>query len=173
MVDGTPLIDDSGWGPEADYLETCRIIPFGSVNVFVGFIGGGSVSSAQEGDLAEEVAGDKEESLESVDSREFRSIIPAFEESCWGYPPEITLSPDRETAQVAVYTTGGAGASGTAGETEASAPPSNPLLVPVSATNAALRATEIEAARAELRYEVRRMEEERRMSWVCHVRCHR
>ena len=27
MVDGTPLIDDSSWGPEADYLETGRIIP--------------------------------------------------------------------------------------------------------------------------------------------------
>ena len=42
MVDGMPLIDDSSWGPEADYLETGRIIPFGSIHVFVGFIGGES-----------------------------------------------------------------------------------------------------------------------------------
>jgi len=161
-VNGTPLINDSSWGPEADYLETGHVIPFGSINVFVGFIGGRSVRSVQEGDSVEEVADDGEESVESMDSQEFGSIIPAFEESCWGYPPEITSSPDQEMAQVAVYMAGGAGASGTAGETEASAPPSNPLLVPVSATNAALRATEIEAARAELLYEVRRMEEERR-----------
>ena len=76
----------------------------------------------QEGDSAEEVADYEEESMESMDSQEFGSIVPAFEESCWGYPPEIALSPDRETAQVAVYMTGGAGASGTAGEAEASAP---------------------------------------------------
>jgi len=161
-VNGTPLIDESRWGPEADYLETGHVILFGSINVFVGFIGGRSIRSVQEGDPIEEVADDGEESVESMDSQELGSIIPAFEESCWGYPPEITSSPDQEIAQVAVYMAGGAGASGTAGETEASAPPSNPLLVPVSATNAALRATEIEAARAELLYEVRRMEEERR-----------
>jgi len=81
--------------------------------------------------------------MESMDSQEFRSIMPAFEESPWGYPHEITLSPDRETAQVAVYTTGGVGASGTTGEVEVSAPPSNPLLVPVSERNAAICATEI------------------------------
>ena len=60
MVDGTPLIDDSSWGPEADYLETGRVIPFGSIHVFVGFIGGESVSSVQEGDSAEGFASDGE-----------------------------------------------------------------------------------------------------------------
>ena len=82
-VDGTPLIDDSSWGPEADYLETGHIIPFGSVNVFVGFIGGDSV---QEGNSIEEVADDGEESMESMDSQEFGSIMSAFEESIWDYP---------------------------------------------------------------------------------------
>src|SRR6185369_3590479 len=121
-VDGTPLIDDSSWGPEADYLETGHVIPFGSINVFVGFIGGDSL---QEGDSVEEVADDGDQSVESVDSQEFGSIMSAVEESLWGCPQEATLSPDREAAQVAVYTTTGVGASGTAGEAEAPAPPSN------------------------------------------------
>ena len=86
-VDDIPLVDDSNWWPEADYLETGRVIPFGSINVFVGFISGRSVSSVQEGDSAEEVADDGEESVESMDSQEFGSIIPAFEESYWDYAP--------------------------------------------------------------------------------------
>ena len=84
-VNGTPLIDDSSWGPKADYLETGHVIPFGAINIFAGFIGGRSVRSVQEGDSVEEVADDGEESVESMDSQEFGSIIPAFEESCWGY----------------------------------------------------------------------------------------
>ena len=75
-VNGTPLIDDSSWGPEADYLEAGHVIPFGSLNVFVGFIGGRSLSSVQE------ATDDGEESVESMDSQEFGSIVPAFEESC-------------------------------------------------------------------------------------------
>ena len=70
---------------------------------------------------------------------------------------------EQEAALVGVYMAGGASTSGTAGEGERSAPPGNPLLILVSAANAADRATEIEAARAELLYEVRRMEEERYM----------
>ena len=54
MVNGMPLIDDSSWGPEADYLETGHVIPFGSINIFVGFIGGRSISLVQEGDSVEE-----------------------------------------------------------------------------------------------------------------------
>ena len=137
--------------------EAGRIIPFGSINVFVGFIGGGSVSSVQEGDSAEGFASDGEESLESMDSQEFGSIIPALEESYWDYAPVV----EQEAAPVGVYMAGGASTSGTAGEAERSTPPGNPLLIPVSAANAAVRATEIEAARAELLYEVRRMEAER------------
>ena len=92
MVDGTPLIDDSSWGPEADYLETGRVILFGSIHVFVGFIGGGSVSSVQEGDSVEGVASDGEESLESMDSQEFGSIIPPLEESYWDYADQSSPS---------------------------------------------------------------------------------
>ena len=62
-------------------METGHVIPFGSINVFVGFIGGRSVRSVQEGDSIEEVADDGEEPVESMDSQEFGSIIPAFEES--------------------------------------------------------------------------------------------
>ena len=50
-VNGTPLIDDSSWGPEADYLETGHVIPFGSINVFVGFIGGESEDPSEVSDL--------------------------------------------------------------------------------------------------------------------------
>ncbi len=67
-VNGTPLIDDSSWGPEEDYLETDHVIPFGSINVFIGFISGRSVRSIQEGDSVEEIADDGEESVQSMDS---------------------------------------------------------------------------------------------------------
>ena len=81
-VNGTPLIDDSSWGPEADYLETGHVIPFGSINVFVGFIGGRSINSVREGDSIEGVTDDGEESVESMDSQEYGSIVSAFEENC-------------------------------------------------------------------------------------------
>ena len=92
-----------------------------------------------------------------MDSQEFGSIIPALEGSYWDY----ALVVGQVAAPVGVYMAGGASTSGTAGEAERSTPPDNPLLIPVSAVNAAVRTTEIEAARAELLYEVRRMEAER------------
>ena len=48
----------------------------------------------------------------------------------------------------------GASTSGSAGKTDILAPPSNPLLVRVSADNTAIRATGIEATRAEHFYEL-------------------
>ena len=65
-VNGTPLIDDSSWGPEADYLETGHIIPFGSVHVFVGFIGGESEDPSQHGDSEEGVAVTVDQEEESI-----------------------------------------------------------------------------------------------------------
>ena len=46
-----------------------------------------------------------------MDSQEFGSMIPAFEESYWDY----ALVPEQEAAQVGVYMAGGASTSGTAG----------------------------------------------------------
>ena len=35
---GEPIVDDSGWGPESDLLESGDIIPIGKINVFVGMV---------------------------------------------------------------------------------------------------------------------------------------
>ena len=93
MVDGTPLIDDSSWGPEADYLETGRVIPFGSIHVFVGFIGGVSEDPSQPGDSEEGVAVTVDEEEEStnnepltLEDEEAQSIEYVLEERLCGNP---------------------------------------------------------------------------------------
>lgn len=96
-----------------------------------------------------------------MDSRDFGSIIPILEEDYVGYTPETTSASDQEEMPTGIYMAGEAGTSGTAGEFEGSIPINNSLIIPVSSANAAVRATEIEAARAELLQEVQRMEEER------------
>ena len=34
-LQGESIVDDFGWGPESDHLETGSVIPIGRVNVFV------------------------------------------------------------------------------------------------------------------------------------------
>ena len=35
---GELIVDDSGWGPESDLLESGDVIPIGKINVFVGMV---------------------------------------------------------------------------------------------------------------------------------------
>ena len=94
-VNGTPLNDDSSWGPEADYLETGHIIPFGSVHVFVGFIGGESEDPSQHGDSEEGVAVTVDQEEESInheslplEDEEGQSIEYVLEERLCGGPAD-------------------------------------------------------------------------------------
>ena len=38
-LQGEQIVDDSGWSPELDSLETGSIVPIGRINVFVGMVG--------------------------------------------------------------------------------------------------------------------------------------
>ena len=44
---GEPIVDDSGWGPESDLLESGDVIPIGKFNVFVGIIATRSASDGE------------------------------------------------------------------------------------------------------------------------------
>ena len=50
---GESIVDDFGWGPESDQLESGDVIPIGKFNVFVGMI---ATRSASDGDF-ESVSG--------------------------------------------------------------------------------------------------------------------
>ena len=111
-VNGTPLIDDSSWGPEADYLETGHVIPFGSINVFVGFIGGESEDPSQHGDSEEGVAVtvDQEEGSINHESlpledEEGQSIEYVLEERLCGGPVDGGSPPVENRHVEGVYRT--------------------------------------------------------------------
>ena len=38
-LQGEQIVDDSGWSPELDLVETGSIVPIGRINVFVGMVG--------------------------------------------------------------------------------------------------------------------------------------
>ena len=85
---GNYYVNSETWGPEFASVESGFQVPFGKINVFVGFVGGARQEPAQESDSVSEAAtavhSDGESSVGNNDLDETESIHPLFDERLGG-----------------------------------------------------------------------------------------
>ena len=60
------IVDDSGWIPELDSVETGSIVPIGRINVFVGMVGTSSPALQYSDSVSEAGAMEQSDGEESV-----------------------------------------------------------------------------------------------------------
>ena len=84
-MEGEPIVDDSGWGPESDLLESGEVIPIGKINVFVGLIHATRSASDEEYEsvsgAATLVQSDGEESVGTPEHTDLVVITPKSKRS--------------------------------------------------------------------------------------------
>ena len=69
-LQGEQIVDDSGWSPELDLVETGSIVPIGRINVFVGMVGTASPALQYSDSVSEAGSMERSDGEESVGTLE-------------------------------------------------------------------------------------------------------
>ena len=72
-LQGEQIVDDSGWSPELDLVETGSIVPIGRINVFVGMVGTSSPALQYSDSVSEAGSMEQSEGEESVGTLEIET----------------------------------------------------------------------------------------------------
>ena len=69
-LQGEQIVDDSGWSPELDSVETGSIVPIGRINIFVGMVGTSSPALQYSDSVSEAGSMERSDGEESVGTLE-------------------------------------------------------------------------------------------------------